>query len=181
VALGIMEQLGIAGLLLVPLYFLGKWAVTKIINESIKRQEKVFEMLEAIHTSLNVEGHSFRLEDAIKRQTDIYKKIESVFSEDREMCKTLIDSQKRIASDEHWKNCPIDRCPNISQLRDALWRVESAQIDSSKSYEESRRKIEEKIDVIDFSMKGFANEFISTHQAILNGFVQARNQERDSS
>ena len=173
-ALGLIEQLGIAGFLLIPLFFLGKWALTRVVSESEANQRKLAESIDQVLSAISVKGQPFRIEEIIEDQKKLSLRINEVFDEDRDMCKQIIATNNHLANDEHWKHCPIDRCPNISVVRDALWRVEAEVLEFKKGAETSRQTTLEKVDSIEKSMKGFANEFISTHKAILDGLLQRR-------
>jgi hypothetical protein len=83
-----------------------------------------------------------------------------------------VETNKRIASEEHWKNCPIDRCPNLGLIRDAVWRLEAQTIEFIKDMNTYKKGITERVFSIDQSMKGFASEFISTHKTILDGLLK---------
>ncbi len=178
-ALGLIEQLGIAGILLFPLYFLGKWAINKIIKESNEKQENLTQKIDDLYSTMLVNGKLLRIEEVFKRQDVLYKTVEKVLDEDRSLCRDIIDTNKRISSEEQWKNCPIDRCPHLSGIRDSIWRLEAELLDFVKEMDKGKRETTERILSIDQSMKGFANEFISTHKTILDGLLKGRNYARD--
>ena len=140
-AVGLYEKFGLGwvlSLVLLTLILIWLWRI-------IKRQSKNFkDRFSRFDEDLNIVKKSFLTKDGriISKETEIElliaikNKIDS-FSENSQDYFTDADT---IASQEHWKNCPIDRCPNMSLLLNELKDLINQVVEFKNQTEEYRRK-----------------------------------------
>lgn len=88
-------------------------------------------------------------------------KLLSLLEETHADLHSMAESQKVIASEEHWKHCPLDRCPNLGRVNlkvdECLKVIEQFAQDGKNSRSETRAIVERIVEKQD----ALSNEIIA--------------------
>ena len=160
-AFSLIEQLGIAGVLIFPLFFLGRWAVNKIISESHVKQERLITLVEELHAVMLVGGKPFRVEEILKRQGEMNRAIESLLTDDRELMRRYVVAKERLADEDHWKHCELEKCPHLHAVVNTIRDIKACANEFVATGHDSRQRTVDMITGIDQNVKAFANGILA--------------------
>lgn len=135
---GIMRFWEHYGILIVILLILASFGITYIsvkIYGLITKFNDSIDMMEALHAAhkdsegkiIVLHGHHERSKARILDIRDMLLAHVKATTEHFASAQRHYDDVERLSNDEHWKNCPVDKCPNFTNLLLTYQKSVSAQ------------------------------------------------------
>jgi hypothetical protein len=87
-------------------------------------------------TSKNKDGSIYSLQERLESINIIKSNLDEL----TELCQEHFNTTDKIASQEHWKNCPIEKCPNLHVLLYEVKELTSQMKEFKTQTEEYRSK-----------------------------------------
>lgn len=109
-----------------------KWALGKLLANWKEKFEATQASIEQIKAAVEI--------------------IKTLSTEDREAFRTCVNSLETIASEEHWKNCPVAHCPNLTQiltrLNELMNELQNFVIEARSTRDQTQASIQSIFDVV---------------------------------
>ena len=104
--------------------------------------------------------------EAIKSVTDELKALED---EDRGAFRACVASLEIMSSEEHWHHCPIERCPNLTEISTRLDKLMDELQDFVREARASRDQTNSQIQALFNVIKDLTHEIIAALRSRRNG------------
>ena len=111
---------------------------------------------------LDSEGHPVRQQEYHARIRELLVEMKTLIEIHERATNEHFDDVKRLSDDEHWKNCPVDKCPNFGKILAAYQEmVAKFEVYEVRSVE-NRTRTNETLDELTKELMALGREIIAT-------------------
>lgn len=138
----------IAVMALIVLAFAGVWFTAKWLRKTVGHFDRGMGILNGlIEAHTDKQGHIIKLYEYNSNYLKVLTELETLTRTHFSEANRHYEDVKKLANDEHWKNCPIDKCPNFPKIllgyQGLISKFEIFQINAIEVRENMLRSMEE--------------------------------------
>jgi len=159
------EYGGVAAVI-VLLAFVAVLFLLRYFHATLKRLNTAADLIEKIAIShMTADGEPIRHFEQYATFRDLVVETKTLLQEHDDNAQRHYGDVERLSSDDHWKNCNVDKCPNLKNLlmtfANMVQRFEVFEVAATAD----RKRTYESLDVLAHELQALGREFIATLRA----------------